>query len=129
MKHQFEPHRLNQDQIRAVRNHIIVSDMTFDERISRGGIWLANDNGTGNGIRPRWGRVYAVGHEQKEIQVGQWVLVAHGRWTRGLDIEDESGKRTIRKIDPNDILMISDEEDCPDVEGISTAVHVSKLSM
>lgn len=129
LKPAFAPHRLNQDQIRAIRNHIIVSDMAFDARLSHGGIWLANDNGTGDGIRPRWGRVYAVGHEQKEIQLGQWVLVAHGRWTRGIEIEDENGKRTIRKIDPKDILMVSDEEECPDIEGVSTAVHVSKLSM
>jgi hypothetical protein len=129
MKHQFEPHKLKKKQIQAIHNHVIVSDMAFDERLSRGGIWLANDNGTGNGIRPRWGRVYTVGPEQKEIQAGQWVLVAHGRWTRGLDIEDESGKRTIRKIDPNDILMVSDSEECPQIEGVSTAVHVSKLAM
>ena len=85
MKHQFEPHKLKKKQIQAIHNHVIVSDMAFDERLSRGGIWLANDNGTGNGIRPRWGRVYTVGPEQKEIQAGQWVLVAHGRWTRGLE--------------------------------------------
>ena len=129
MKHQFEPHRLNKDQIRPIHKHIIVSDMAFDTRLSHGGIWLANDNGTGDGIRPRWGRVYAIGPKQQDIQVGQWVLVTHGRWTRGLDIEDESGKRTIRRIDPDDILMVSDEEECPKLEGVSTAVHVSKMQM
>jgi hypothetical protein len=36
-------------------------------------------------------------------------MVAHGRWTRGVDIEDETGKHTIRRIDANDILLISDE--------------------
>jgi hypothetical protein len=129
MKHAFEPHKLNQNEILAIRDHIIVSDMAFDVRITRGGIWVPNDNGTGSGIRPRWGRVYAVGPEQQDVRVGQWVLVAHGRWTRGLDIEDESGKRTIRKIDPKDILMISDNETVPEIEGVSTAVHVSKLQM
>ena len=129
MKHQFEPHKLNKDQIQAIRNHVIVTDMAFDVRITRGGIWIPNDNGTGHGIRPRWGRVYAVGHEQEEIKSGQWILVAHGRWTRGLDIEDESGKRTIRKIDPKDILLVSDDENCPELEGVSTAVHVDKMTM
>jgi hypothetical protein len=98
--------------------------MLFDVRLSQGGIILPNDNGTGAGIRPRWGRVYAVGPEQTDISVGQWVLVAHGRWTRGLDIEDESGKRTIRKIDPKDILLISDSETCPQDETMGDAVHV-----
>ena len=103
--------------------------MVFDERISTGGIVLLNDNGKGNGIRPRWGRVYAVGPEQKDVNVGDWVLVAHGRWTRGLDLEDESGKLTIRKIDPKDILLVSDDEECPTVEGISSAVHVDRKEM
>ena len=129
MKHQFEPHKLNKDQIVAIKDHVIVSDMSFDVRISRGGIWIPNDNGTGHGIRPRWGRVYAVGPDQKNVRVGQWIMVAHGRWTRGLDIEDESGKRTIRKIDPKDIMLVSDREECPQDETQSDAVHIDKQTM
>lgn len=129
LKRMFEPHRLDQDQIKAVSDHIIVTDMAFDVRITRGGIWIPNDNGTGHGIRPRWGRVYAIGPEQKSVKVGQWIMLEHGRWSRGLDIEDETGKRTIRKVDPKCIMLISDDEECPEVEGISTAVHVDKKSM
>jgi hypothetical protein len=75
--------------------------------------------------------VYAVGKDQKDVQVGQWICVAHGRWTRGVDIEDgqTEHKRTIRKIDPKDILLVSDDEECPSVEGISSAVHVDKKEM
>jgi len=126
MKTAFAPHKLNKDQIIAIQDDVIVSDMVFDERITTGGILLLNDNGKGTGIRPRWGRVYAVGHKQQDVKVGQWILIAHGRWTRGLDIEDESGLCTIRKIDPDDILMVSDEKECPTLEGISTSVHVEK---
>jgi co-chaperonin GroES (HSP10) len=126
MKHQYAAHQLKKHQIKTIHDHVLVADMVFDERISTGGIVLLNDNGKGNGIRPRWGRVYAVGHEQTNVKVGQWVLVSHGRWTRGLDIEDESGKTTIRKIDPKDILLVSDDEECPTAEGISSAVHVDK---
>jgi hypothetical protein len=43
-----------------------------------------------------------------------------------LDIEDESGKHTIRRIDPEDILLISDSEDMPQDDTMSTAVHVPK---
>jgi hypothetical protein len=51
-----------------------------------------------------------VGPEQQDIQVGQWVLVSHGRWTRGVKIEDTTGEVTIRRIDPNDILLLSDTQ-------------------
>ena len=129
MKAQYAPHKVEKQQLKALQNNVLVSDMVFDERISTGGIVLLNDNGKGNGIRPRWGRVYAVGPEQKDVNVGDWVLVAHGRWTRGLDIEDESGQLTIRKIDPKDILLVSDDEECPIVEGISSAVHVDRKEM
>ena len=62
-----------------------------------------------SGIRPRWAKVYAVGPEQKDIQVGQYILISHGRWTRGIKIQDIEGVKTIRKVDNNDILLISDE--------------------
>ena len=124
MKPAFSPHKINKHQLRALHDHVIVSEMTFDQRITSGGLILLNDNGTTLGIRPRWGQVYAVGPEQKDVQVGQWICVAHGRWTRGLDIEDESGKRTIRRIDPEDILLISDTQ--PQDDTMSTAVHVAK---
>ena len=97
----FQPHQLRQSQIHPLNNSVIVSEMIFDQRITSSGIILPNDNGTGSGIRPRWGQVYAVGPEQTDVTVGQWICVAHGRWTRGIDIEDESGKKTLRRIDPN----------------------------
>jgi co-chaperonin GroES (HSP10) len=124
MKSAFSPHKINKHQLRALHDHVIVSEMTFDQRITQGGLILLNDNGTTLGIRPRWGQVYAVGSEQKDVQVGQWICVAHGRWTRGLDIEDELGLRTIRRIDPEDILLISDTQ--PQDDTMSTAVHVAK---
>jgi len=126
MKPAFSPHKLSRNQIKALHDHVIVSEMVFDQRITQSGLILLNDNGTTLGIRPRWGQVYAVGPEQQHVKVGQWICVAHGRWTRGLDIEDETGKRTIRRIDPEDILLISDSVEMPQDDTMSTAVHVAK---
>lgn len=125
MKSAYSPHKLFKQQLKALHGDVIVTDMIFTERLSNGGIVLLNDNGKSNGIRPRWGRVYAVGSDQQDVQVGQWVCIAHGRWTRGLDIEDESGKRTIRKIDPDDILMVSDSSEMPADVTMSDAIHIS----
>ena len=128
-KHAFEPHKVKREQIKALHDDVLVYNMAFDVRLTNGGIFLLNDNGKGYGIRPRWGRVYATGPEQQDVTVGQWVLVEHGRWTRGLEIEDESGEFTLRKIDPECIMMISDEEECPKLEGVSTAVHIDSKTM
>lgn len=125
MKAAYAPHKIIRNSFRALRDHVIVTDMVFDERLSTGGIVLLNDNGKGTGIRPRWGRVYAVGPEQKSVTIGQWVLVDHGRWTRGMDIEDEQGPKTVRKVDPKDILCVSDE-DPSGIDTVSDAVHIDK---
>jgi co-chaperonin GroES (HSP10) len=124
----FAPHQLTQNQIKALHDTVLVADMEFDTRITSSGIILPNDNGTSLGIRPRWGRVYAIGPKQTDVTVGQWILVAHGRWTRGIDIEDGQvdHKRTIRKIDPKDILLISDGQERPQDDTQSDAVHVAK---
>ena len=124
----FAPHNITQEQIKALHNDVLVADMEFDTRITSSGLILPNDNGTSLGIRPRWGRVYAVGPKQTEVAVGQWIMVAHGRWTRGIDIEDgqQDHKRTIRKIDPKDILLISDSIERPQDDTQSDAVHVAK---
>lgn len=103
----FQAHKIKSFQ--PIKDSIIVSDMVFDERISHGGIILLNDDMKSAGIRPRWAKVYAVGPEQVDIKVGQYVLISHGRWTRGVKIEDSEGEKTIRKVDNNDILIVSDE--------------------
>jgi co-chaperonin GroES (HSP10) len=122
----FEPHKITQDRIKALQDNVLVADMEFDTRLSRGGIIIPNDDGTSLGIRPRWGRVYAVGPKQTDVTVGQWIMVAHGRWTRGIDIDDGTvdHKITIRKIDPKDILLVSDDPDRPSDDTHSDAVYI-----
>lgn len=125
IKHSFQAHQIQK--LRALRDSVIVSDMAFEQRQLSSGIILLNDDGKSAGIRPRWGRVYAVGPDQLDVTVGQWILVAHGRWTRGIEIEDQQGKHTIRRIDPKDILMISDEAPGAD-DTMSDAVIVAEKS-
>jgi co-chaperonin GroES (HSP10) len=121
MKTAFSATRV--EQLRALKDSVLVTDMEFTGRQLASGIVLLNDNGTTAGIRPRWGQVYAVGPEQQDVTVGQWICVAHGRWTRGHDIEDDTGVKTIRKIDPQDILLVSNEQ--PSDDTMSEAVQVS----
>lgn len=93
-----------------IRDNILVSDMEFDARTTKTGVILLNDDGKETGIRPRWGRVWAIGSEQKEFKVGDWVLVEHGRWTRGIKVEDEDGSETvIRRIDNDCVMAVADE--------------------
>jgi co-chaperonin GroES (HSP10) len=119
MKPAFAPHRIQQ--LRPLDNTVIVEEMEFSGRQLSSGIVLLNDNGTTAGIRPRWGKIYAVGPNQRDVTVGQWICVAHGRWTRGVEIEDNNGPRTIRKVDTKDILLVSNEQ--PDDDTMSDAIQ------
>ena len=120
----YAPHELTAAQLQPLRDAVLVTEMIFDQRITQSGLILPSDNGTSLGIRPRWGQVYAVGPDQKDVTVGQWICVAHGRWTRGLEITDNGTERTVRRIDPKDILLVADHQ--PQDDTMSTAVHIAK---
>ena len=94
--------------LHALHDYVLVSDMNFSERITTGGIVLPADDARDSGIRPRWAQVFATGPQQHDVTIGQWICVAHGRWTRGVTIETDDGRQTVRRIDPNDILLVSD---------------------
>lgn len=95
--------------IKAIQDHVIITDMDFGEIKTTSGIVLRSDDGQSHGIKPRWGRVYKVGPRQTEIKEGQWILVEHGRWTRKVRIDDGDGERDIQKVDVESILAVSDE--------------------
>jgi len=95
-------------QLRPLHDSILVSEMNFHERATKSGIVILGDDGRDSGIRPRWGRVYAVGPDQQDVSVGQWICVSHGRWTRGITITNDNEETVIRRVDPNDILLVSD---------------------
>ena len=94
-----------------IRDNVIVSDMYFGEQKTKSGLILTNDNGNVRGIYPRWGKVYAKGPENKEdYSVGDWILIEHGRWTRGFDVENEGETKTLRMVENSSILMWSNEK-------------------
>jgi len=106
----YDAYKVTRETFRALRDDVIVEEMAFKERKLQSGIILLDDDGKGHGIRPRWGKVYAIGPEQTEVSTGQWIMVAHGRWTRGVKISDGNGETVIRKVDNADILLVSDDD-------------------
>lgn len=93
-----------------LRDNVLVSNMDFGFETTKSGIILTSDDGKTQGIHPRWGKVWAVGPEQKDIQVGEWVCVEHGRWTRTVKFETENEIIDLRMIDTNAILITSNEK-------------------
>ena len=113
--------------IRAILDHVIVRDMSFDSyELTKGGLIMLGDDGKTDGIRPRWARVYSVGPDQHDVKPGQWVFIEHGRWSRGVFVNVNGEEFTIRRADPTALIFVSDEEPV-DVVGMSDAVHSSQL--
>ena len=97
--------------LKPIRDNILITDMDFGEQTTKGGLVLLSDDGKSEGVKARWGRVWAVGPEQKDVKVGEWILLEHGRWTRGATLENEDGTETIiRRADTKAILMVRDEK-------------------
>jgi len=113
--------------LRLLQDKVMVSDMYFGEQKTQTGIIIKNDDGKVEGIYPRWARVWAVGPEHKEeFNVGDWICVEHGRWTRGIEYEQEDGETiTIRLVENKSIIMWSDEKP-QDVVNINKGIHVEQ---
>ena len=116
-------YQVSRENFRALRDDVIVEEMAFKERKLASGIILLDDDGKGYGIRPRWGKVYAIGPNQKDVTQGQWIMVDHGRWTRGVKIADGNDETVIRKVDNKDILLVSDEDPGSD-DSIADAIDI-----
>jgi co-chaperonin GroES (HSP10) len=105
-----------------IKDGVIVTDMNFDEQKTASGIIIRSDDGKSEGVKPRWGKVWAIGKDQKDVKVGEWILVEHGRWTRSITVEDENGDEIIiRRVETKSILASADEKP----NDISFGVHSS----
>lgn len=91
---------------KALPGRVLVHDMQKGER-KIGGIVLLNDNGKSEGIRPRWCQVYSVGTGVTAVKEGEWILVAHGRWTRAVEINE--GHEVFQVDWPAGVMAASDQ--------------------
>lgn len=110
--------------IKPLRDKVIVHNMHFGDQHTLSGIVVLSDNGKDRGIYPRWGQVFAKGPEYKGgFNVGDWILIEHGRWTRGIELELEDGTTTtIRMVENKSIIMWDTEK--PDTLSIAKTIDV-----
>ena len=97
--------------LKPLGDGVLLCDMEFGEEVTKSGIILKSDDGKVEGIKPRWGRVYAIGPEQTDVKVGDWVLMEHGRWSRAAELENDDGTITkIQQADTQAMLIIANEK-------------------
>jgi hypothetical protein len=96
---------------KAIGDRTLVTDMFFGEQKTKGGLIIKDDDGTTRGIYPRWGKVYSKGPRNNEpFEVGHWILVEHGRWSRGMTIDTPEGEIELRMVETESILGYSLEK-------------------
>ena len=99
-----------QGDLTPVKNRVLVRDMYFGEQKTAGGIIISNDDGTTRGIYPRWTKVYAKGPTNNDdYNNGDWILVEHGRWTRGVKINNGNEEIELRMVEAESVLAVSEE--------------------
>lgn len=79
----------------------------FGTRKTKSGLIINERDGTEEAIRPRWFQVTHAGPENHDVGVGDYVLVAHGRWSRGFNIDSLDETRYYH-LDTEEIFGISD---------------------
>jgi co-chaperonin GroES (HSP10) len=102
--------------ITPLYDRVLVRDMHFGDTTTNGGIIVLSDDGKDRGIKPRWGQVVKKGRDNDEpYSPGDWILVEHGRWTRGFDVEFEDGDVANCRIVEAKSVMLWDTERPEDI--------------
>ena len=95
--------------VRAVKHSVLAFFVNPPgEGRTKGGLITLDDDGENVGIKTRFFEVHSVGNDNvvtDDIKKGDLVAVAHGRWSRGIDIDHPEGKK-LYSLDPKDIMGI-----------------------
>tara|TARA_Y100001954_G_C15501254_1_gene449984 strand:- start:17 stop:349 length:333 start_codon:yes stop_codon:yes gene_type:complete len=95
--------------VRAIRHTVLGFFVNPPgEGKTKGGLITLDDDGKTTGIKTRFFEVHDVGNDNvvtHDVKKGDIVAVAHGRWSRGFDIDHPEGKK-LYSLDPKDIMGI-----------------------
>ena len=98
-------------QLSPLPRDILVCDMDMGEQVTQSGIIIKSDDGKAHGVKPRWAKVYKKGSScDLDVEVGQWILIEHGRWTRKIKIDDGESVKEVQKIEVASVLAVSEEK-------------------
>ena len=75
-------------------------------KAKKSGLFIAEKDQTTESIKPRWFQISSVGDRIDWVKPGDYVLVAHGRWSNGVTLSSDDSK--IWLLDNKEILGVSD---------------------
>ena len=95
--------------VMPLRDNILTTDLEFGAQVING-IIIPNDDMVERGIKSRWARVYKIGPDVTDIEVGNWIRIEHARWSAGFNIDEGNGNVLVRWVDYRDIELVSEEK-------------------
>lgn len=104
---------IHEGNLRPIKSRVLVTDMNFESYKTRSGLIIPGDDGQVHGIKPRWGKVLAVGPKgPSELKSGDWILIQHGRWSRGVKMQDPETEeiKTVWMVESESILLSGPEK-------------------
>lgn len=105
--------KIYEGRLKPIKSRVLVTDMNFDDYKTESGLIIPGDDGKVHGIKARWGRVLAVGPKgPSELKPDDWILIQHGRWSRGLKMQDPNTKeiKKIWMVEAESILLVGDSK-------------------
>lgn len=94
--------------LRPLKDKILVHNLQFGETVTKSGLIILDDDGKERGIHPRWAQVWKMGADvDEDIELGDWILLEHGRWTRTIKVHENDEEIKVNMIDPDCILLVS----------------------
>ncbi len=96
----------NASSIDVIEDHVLVDLIESTGERTVNGLIIPGEDSNERGIRARWARVFKVGPKQDDIKEGQWVMVKHGEWTRGVLINEN----VYRRVNPKEVFLVSDDQ-------------------
>lgn len=78
--------------LKCLPNTLYVELLEVGERKTAGGIIIPMEDMRLNQrfIKPRWAKVYKKGENISNIEIGDWILLEHGKWSTALNIVDNN---------------------------------------
>ena len=84
--------------IKPLNKRVLGKLLSFGARQTSSGIHLLDDDGKEQGIRPRWFQVAAIGPKQQDVEVGDYILVEHGRWSWAAEMRRKDDHKVVEKV-------------------------------
>lgn len=97
----------NYENLKPTRKRILVDEIESGEQL-QGSIIVLDDDAKTRGIKSRWCHIYAISPEIEDLKVGDWILVEHGRWSRGFKASLEDRDVNFRFVEYEYVQGVSE---------------------